>query len=131
MRIEGIEKLNFFESAILILIFFKFFLFLFYPHENQPKFLGQQGWIEILMINLVSRKFLAMRNITLYSVYIFFSGRQFKYNKALEIVNDEKYLEDLDFDKIRGFANVDILKKIGKFNPNSKTLLGSGGLWVF
>ena len=56
------------------------------------------------------------------------SGRQFAYDRALEIIQDEQYLEDLDFDKIRGYANVDILKKIGKFNPNSNTLLGSGGL---
>jgi hypothetical protein len=27
-----------------------------------------EGWVEILMFSLVSRKFLAMRNITLYSV---------------------------------------------------------------
>ena len=56
------------------------------------------------------------------------SGRQFAYDRALEIIQDEQYLEDLDFDKIRGYSNVDILKKIGKFNPNSKTLLVSGGL---
>ena len=38
------------------------------PHENQ--FLGQQGWLEILVITLVSSKFLTMRNITLYSVFL-------------------------------------------------------------
>ena len=39
-------------------------IFLLHPHENQSKYLGEQGWIEILMITLT----LAMRNITLYSV---------------------------------------------------------------
>ena len=28
------------------------------------------GWVEILMFSLVSRKFLAMRNIALYSVHV-------------------------------------------------------------
>ena len=40
--------------------------FLLYPHENQSKFPGLQGWVEILMITLVSSKFLAMR----YTVYL-------------------------------------------------------------
>ena len=53
------------------------------------------------------------------------SGQQFAYDRALEIIQDEQYLEDLDFDKIRGY---DSLKKIGKFNPNFITLLVSGGL---
>ena len=34
------------------------------------KFFEQQGWIEILMITLVSRKYLAVHNITLYSVVV-------------------------------------------------------------
>ena len=56
------------------------------------------------------------------------SGQQFANHRALEIIQDEQYLEDLDFDKIRGYANVDILKKIGKFDPNFNTILVSGGL---
>ena len=56
------------------------------------------------------------------------SGGQFEYDRALEIIQDKQYLEDLDFDKIRGYANVDILKKIGKFDPNFNKLLVSGGL---
>ena len=44
-----------------------------------------------------------------------FIGRQFGYDRALEIVQDEQYLEDVDFDIIRRY---DILKKIGEFNPN-------------
>jgi hypothetical protein len=58
------------------------------------------------------------------------SGGQFEYDRALEIIQDKQYLEDLDFDKIRGYAiaNVDILKKIGKFDPNFNTLSVSGGL---
>jgi hypothetical protein len=56
------------------------------------------------------------------------SGGQFEYDRPLEIIQDKQYLEDLDFDKIGGYANVDILKKIGKFDPNFNTLLVSGGL---
>ena len=43
--------------------------FLLHSHENQPKFIWQNGWVKILMFSLVSRKFLAMRNIALYSVH--------------------------------------------------------------
>ena len=42
-------------------------------------------------------------------------GRQFGYNRALEIVQDEQYLEDSDFDEIR---RLDVIKKIGEFNPD-------------
>ena len=45
-----------------------FLFFLLDPHENQSKFLGQSGWVKLLMITLVSSKFLNMRNIMLYSV---------------------------------------------------------------
>ena len=37
------------------------------------------------------------------------TGRQFSYDRALQIVQDETYLEDSDFDEI---------KKIGQFDPN-------------
>ena len=70
LRIGRIEKLSFFEWAILNSFFHTNF-FLFHPHKNQSNFLGQQGWVEILMITLVSSNFLAMRNITLYSVRVF------------------------------------------------------------
>jgi len=43
------------------------------------------------------------------------SGRQFNYDRALEIVQEEEYLEDSDFDDIKRY---DILKKIGDFNPD-------------
>jgi len=43
------------------------------------------------------------------------TGRQFGYDRSLEIVQEEQYLEDVDFDQIRRY---DILKKIGEFNPN-------------
>ena len=46
----------------------KNFFFLLDSHENQSKFVWYNGWVEILMFSLVSRKFLAMRNIVLYSV---------------------------------------------------------------
>ena len=44
------------------------FFCLLHSHKNQSKFIWQKGWVEILMFCLVSRKFLAMRNITLYRV---------------------------------------------------------------
>ena len=47
-----------------------------HPHENQSKFLGQQEWVEILMITLVSSKFLAMHNTMLYSVFKFLSSTE-------------------------------------------------------
>ena len=37
------------------------------------------------------------------------TGRQLPYDRALQIVQDETYLEDSDFDEIR---------KIGRFDPN-------------
>ena len=43
-------------------------------------------------------------------------GRQFQYDRALEIIQDEEYLEEADFNDIKRY---DILKKIGKFNPDS------------
>ena len=58
MRIVGFANLSFFEPAI--------FIFLLHRHENQSKFVGQQGWDSILMITLVTSKFFAMRNNTLY-----------------------------------------------------------------
>ena len=63
LRIGDFEKWVFFESAIL-----NFFFKIFFSHENQPKFICWNGWVEIFMFSLVSRKFLAMRNIALYSV---------------------------------------------------------------
>ena len=44
-------------------------------------------------------------------------GRQFDYERALEIVQDEQYLDDVDFDEIRRY---DILKKTGELNPNDE-----------
>ena len=37
------------------------------------------------------------------------TGRQFSYDRALQIMQDETYLENSDFDEI---------KKIGRFDPN-------------
>jgi hypothetical protein len=49
--------------------FFKiFFFFLLHLHENQPKLLGYQGWVEILMITLVYSKRVSVRNNLLHSV---------------------------------------------------------------
>ena len=49
-------------------------LFLLHPHENQSQIMWQNGWDSILMFSLVSSKFLAMRNITLYSVSTYASN---------------------------------------------------------
>ena len=51
-----VEKLSFFESAILN--FFCKKKILLHSHQNQSTFKGQQGFFKILMITLVSRKFL-------------------------------------------------------------------------
>ena len=40
---------------------------------------------------------------------IIITGRQFSYDRALQIMQDETYLENSDFDEIR---------KIGRFDPN-------------
>ena len=53
-----VEKLSFFESAILDFFFQKKIFFLLHPNENQSTFIGQQGFFKILMITLVSRNFL-------------------------------------------------------------------------
>ena len=62
------------SQKMLFRYFLNFFfekkkIFLLHSHENQPKFIWQNGWVKILMFSLVSRKFLAMRNIALYSVH--------------------------------------------------------------
>jgi hypothetical protein len=43
-------------------------LFLLHLYENQPKLLGYQGWVEILMITLVYSKRVSVRNNLLHSV---------------------------------------------------------------
>ena len=50
--------------------FYRNILFLLHPHENQPKLLGYQGWVEILMITLVYRKRVSVRNNLLHSVFL-------------------------------------------------------------
>ena len=54
----------------------------------------------------------------------FFTGRNFAYDRALTIIEDEEYLEDFDFDDIRKLRRsdinyVDILKKLGTFDVNA------------
>ena len=51
-----------------------------------------------------------------------FAGRQFDYPSALEIIQDEEYLEDADFDDIRRQY---IVKKIETFNMNLNNLKGT------
>ena len=49
---------------------FDFFFVMLHSHENQSKFIWENGWVEILMFFLVSRKFLAICNIMFYSLCI-------------------------------------------------------------
>ena len=44
------------------------FAILLHLHENQPKLLGYQGWVEILMITLIYSKRVIVRNNLLHSV---------------------------------------------------------------
>ena len=64
----AILKSDHFEKSAILNFFFKKNFFLLHSHENQSKFIWQTGWVEILTFSLVSSKFLAMRNKTLYSV---------------------------------------------------------------
>ena len=64
LRIGDFEKLSFFESAILDFFFQKKKKILLHPHENWSKFLGYQGWVEILMITLVSSQKSLLPNIS-------------------------------------------------------------------
>ena len=66
-ELEILKNGHFEKSAILNFFLQKNF-FLLHSHENQSKFLWQTGWVEILTFSLVSKKFLAMCNKTLYSV---------------------------------------------------------------
>ena len=72
-RIGDFAKLSFLESAILD-FFFKIFFFLLHHYENWSKFLGYQGWVEILMITLVSSQKSLPQNISAGSVL----GKPFK-----------------------------------------------------
>ena len=45
--------------------------FFILPHQNWWKFLGFQGWVEILMITLVYSKRVSVRNNLLHSVYMY------------------------------------------------------------
>merc|ERR1711935_879823 len=52
------------------------------------------------------------------------TGRNFAYDQAITIIEDEEYLEDFDFDDIRKLRRsdinyVDILKKLGTFDGNA------------
>ena len=54
---------------------------------------------------------------------MYFLGRNFEYDRALEIIEEEEYLEDVDFDDIRRLRRadvnyLDIYKKIGSFDKS-------------
>ena len=70
------------ELKISVFLSWPFWIFLLHPHENQSQIVWYNGWDLILMFSLVSSKFLAMRNITLYSVcFCFFHKIFLYYNK--------------------------------------------------
>ena len=64
LRIGNFEKLSFFEYAILD--------FLLHPLQNQSKLLKYQGWVETLMITLVSSQKPPRANISVPSVTTYF-----------------------------------------------------------
>ena len=53
-----------------------------------------------------------------------FLGRQFSYDQALQIMQDEDYLEDADFDDIKRKDKVD---KYGHFKSDSSTQIKYSG----
>ena len=81
-----VEKLSFFESAILKKDFAKNEkLFLLHSHVNQLTFIGQQGRVKILMITLVSKKILVCLYFCSVSI-----GCTFSCNKKLQLMNGSK-----------------------------------------
>ena len=64
-KFDNFEKLNSLSWPFWTLFFEKKML---YPHENQSKVLGYQGWDEILMITLVSSQKSTTPNILAASV---------------------------------------------------------------
>jgi hypothetical protein len=67
LGIVGFENLNFFASSILKKQIKK--RILLHSHENQSKFLEYDGWVEILMITLVSSQKSPTPNISAPSVH--------------------------------------------------------------
>ena len=56
-------------------------------------------------------------------IYLHFLGRNSNYDRSLEIIENEVYLEDVDIDEIRRLRRSDvdyyeIYKKIGSFDQN-------------
>ena len=114
-----VEKLSFFESAILN-------FFLLHSHQNQFTFMGQQGFLKILMIILVSIKFLVCLYFfnTVYPqktlcahVYImdlisilFYEGFNYKLEKMSKIIANPKFRRYIVF-------GTSPLPLISKHNP--------------
>ena len=63
--------------------------------------------------------FLRIYSLHLKSIKIKILGRQFQYDRALEIIQEEEYLEDVDFNDIKRYY---ILKKIGEFKSDFNIL---------
>ena len=89
-----------------------------HPHENLPKFLG---WVEILMITLVSSKFLSMRNIILYRVYSTFFSPWLKIWKLLQTLFHPIVIIHY-FVALLGLW-YEYLPKVLKFNASNKKFL--------
>ena len=80
-RIGDFEKRQFWKIGHFEFDFLEKKNVLLHSHKNQSKFVWFNGWVKILTFSLVSRKFLAMRNITLYSVgHAHYKKGQYKKN---------------------------------------------------
>ena len=93
---KNFEGWLFWKKAILKIGHFGFFFlkrlfFLLHPNKNQSQIMWRNGLDSILMFSLVFRKFLTMRNITLYSVTNFSSLKQKLYT---QFCNSHKSLGD-------------------------------------
>ena len=70
--------------------------------EVRTVLLGLKSAQELLVCYRLSLGWGIWTNLIFGKIILFkISGRQFGYDRALEIIQDEEYLEDADFDEIR------------------------------
>jgi len=61
----------------------------------------------------------------------FIAGRQFQYDRALEIIQEEEYLEDVDFNDIKRYDVSSFYKRIGQINTDFNVFKGSqDSIWA-
>ena len=53
-----------------------------------------------------------------YILIKFIPGRQFQYDRALQIIQEEEYLKDSDLNNIERHDVSQLYKRISKFNPD-------------